>query len=255
MSEASETIEDLRLRSSDALLLDFDGTLADLVVDPGHAAAPASTLADLRALARLLAGAVAVISGRALEDLAGRTPDQVWRIGSHGLELRGPGPASSTTARPELGEGRALISALEARVRERLPGVLIERKPFGFAAHSRAAPHLHEPLVELLSQALAGAGAWRMQHGKLVVDVLPARAEKGHAVRELLEHPTFHGRRPLMLGDDQTDESAMAAVLEREGAAVKVGPGPSVADHRAEDPEQVRWWLARERTALEKGDR
>ena len=49
-----------------------------------------------------------------------------------------------------------------------------------------------------------------------------------------------------MLGDDTTDEDAIAAALALGGTAVKIGPGPSAAPLRAPDPAAVRAWLARE---------
>jgi trehalose 6-phosphate phosphatase len=78
------------------------------------------------------------------------------------------------------------------------------------------------------------------------VEVKPAQAHKGTALRRLFGHPPFAGRRPVMLGDDATDEDAMAAALELGGIAVKVGLGDSVAPLRAPDPAAVRAWIARE---------
>ena len=58
---------------SAALLLDFDGSLAPIVVDPAEAAAPAETLAVLEVLVeRLLV--VGIVSGRPLEFLARAVP-------------------------------------------------------------------------------------------------------------------------------------------------------------------------------------
>jgi len=58
--------------------------------------------------------------------------------------------------------------------------------------------------------------------------------------------PPFAGRRPVMLGDDTTDEDAIAAALALGGIGVKVGPGPSAARLRAPDPAAVRAWIDRE---------
>ena len=80
----------------------------------------------------------------------------------------------------------------------------------------------------------------------MVVEVKPAGAHKGTALRRLMGVPPFAGRRPVMLGDDTTDEDAMHAALELGGTAVKVGLGESVAPRRAQDPEGVRDWVARE---------
>ena len=49
-----------------------------------------------------------------------------------------------------------------------------------------------------------------------------------------------------MLGDDTTDEDAIAAAQALGGLGVKVGPGATAARLRAPDPAAVRAWLARE---------
>src|SRR5580704_17574655 len=73
---------------SAALLLDFDGSLAPIVVDPAMAAAPAETLAVLDVLVeRLLM--VGVVSGRPLDFLIRAVPiDGVELVGQYGLERR-----------------------------------------------------------------------------------------------------------------------------------------------------------------------
>ena len=63
----------------------------------------------------------------------------------------------------------------------------------------------------------------------MVVEVKPAAAHKGAALRALASRPPFAGRRPVMLGDDTTDEDAIAAAQALGGLGVKVGPGDSAA--------------------------
>jgi trehalose 6-phosphate phosphatase len=83
----------------------------------------------------------------------------------------------------------------------------------------------------------------------MVVEVKPAGAHKGTALRRLSALPPFAGRRPVMLGDDTTDEDAIEAALALGGVGVKIGPGASAASLRAPDPAAVRAWLAREAAA------
>src|SRR5438270_10788985 len=73
---------------SAALLLDFDGSLAPIVVHPDTAAAPPETLAVLELLAeRLLL--VGIVSGRPLDFLARAVPlVGVELVGQYGLERR-----------------------------------------------------------------------------------------------------------------------------------------------------------------------
>jgi trehalose 6-phosphate phosphatase len=79
----------------------------------------------------------------------------------------------------------------------------------------------------------------------LVQELRPAAFDKGHAVAELMEQEPFAGRRPVVVGDDRTDEFAFAAANARGGVSILVGPrGDTVATYRIDDPAAVRTWLA-----------
>jgi len=234
-------LDRLRLGPGTALFLDFDGTLAEIGPDPDAIALPEATVADLVRLARRLGGAVAVISGRDLRDLAARTPAGLWRVGTHGLEVLAPGaaPPPPPPAAPE-----ALLAPLRAATA--LPGVRLELKGPVAALHYRAAPRAGPACLAAARAAADALPGHLVQAGKMVVEVKPEAAHKGAALERLCARPPFAGRRPLMLGDDATDEDAMAAALALGGAAVKVGGGDSCAPLRAPDPAAVRAWLARE---------
>ncbi len=82
---------------------DYDGTLSPIVADPEQARPLPESVNALRSLASLSSTTVAVISGRALRDLAtlSRLPSEVHLVGSHGSEVRAPGTVSrSPRARP-----------------------------------------------------------------------------------------------------------------------------------------------------------
>ena len=68
---------------------DFDGVLAPIVEDRDAVQPDAEALSALRELAELPGVAVALVSGRALEDLDGHTrmPSSVVLVGSHGAEV------------------------------------------------------------------------------------------------------------------------------------------------------------------------
>jgi len=234
----------LRLGAADALFLDLDGTLAEIVADPDAVRLPLETAAALATLARRHDGAVAVLSGRDLRDLAGRTPAALWRLGGHGLEVLPPGGIAPPAPPPLPDPVLAPLRALTAR-----PGVRLELKGPVAALHYRAAPDAELACQAAAREAAAAAGNLVWQAGKMVVEVKPAAAHKGASLRALAARPPFAGRRPVMLGDDATDEDAIAAAQALGGIGVKVGPGASAASLRAPDPAAVRAWLAREAAA------
>ena len=65
-------LDAFRLGPGDALFLDFDGTLAEIGPDPEAIWLPEPMHRDLEMLAQRLGGALAILSGRDLRDLARR---------------------------------------------------------------------------------------------------------------------------------------------------------------------------------------
>jgi trehalose 6-phosphate phosphatase len=124
--------------------------------------------------------------------------------------------------------------------------VRLELKGPVAALHFRAAPDAEGACIAAAKAAAAEAPGHVHQAGKMVVEVKPATAHKGSALRRMMERAPFAGRRPVMLGDDTTDEDAIAAAQALGGIGVKVGIGPSVATLRAPEPAAVRAWIARE---------
>lgn len=235
------TLDDLRLRPDDALFLDLDGTLAEIGPDPDAIALPRGTVDAITHLAERLGGAVAILSGRGLADLARRTPAEVWRLGGHGLEVAGP----NSPLPPPLDLLPAATLA-PLRAAEAVPGVRLELKGPVAALHYRVAPEAEALCVAAAAEAAATAPDLVVQTGKMVVEVKPAAAHKGTALLALSARRPFAGRRPVMIGDDTTDEDAIRASQSLGGLGVKVGPGASDACLRAGNPAAVRAWLARE---------
>jgi trehalose 6-phosphate phosphatase len=91
--------------------------------------------------------------------------------------------------------------------------------------------------------AAASNGMLQVQRGKYVAELKPAGFDKGSAIEEYLAESPFHGRRPVFLGDDLTDEQGFAAINRRDGISVKVGKGPSIAHYRLPNVAAVRDWL------------
>ncbi len=229
-----------------ALFLDLDGTLYDLAETPDGVPPDPAVARLLDNLCAHFGGAVAVVSGRGLADI----DRLVWPFRGpaaalHGLVRRGPDHSLV-----ELPVDRAALQAVAGALRrlaEAHPRLLVEDKGRAIALHYRRAPDLEKAVQEAARDAVAPyAGRLVLQPGKMVVEVRPEGADKGVAVAAFLEAPPFSGRRPVMVGDDLTDEHGFAAAKAAGGLAIRVGQDerPSAATHRLPDVAALRRWLA-----------
>ena len=227
-----------------ALLLDIDGTLLDLAPTPSDVYVPATLRQTLARLAQETGGALALVSGRSLEDIDRLfAPLSLPAIGGHGAEFRlhRDGAESTPRAAPL---DRTLRRELESIAQSR-PGVLTEDKGYAFAIHYRLAPE-HEDAVK---KAVAAVQAeWSEQSievlpGKAVLEIKSSGFNKGEAIRTLMQHEPFVGRRPIFIGDDKTDESAFAVLAAFGGAGYSVGREVAGTSYCFAAPTDVRDWL------------
>jgi trehalose 6-phosphate phosphatase len=123
--------------------------------------------------------------------------------------------------------------------------LIVENKGESVALHYRQAPRLAGYAHRLMRKIQAAHGADLMiQKGKRVVELKPAGADKGHAIRALMLEPPFAGRTPVFVGDDVTDEAGFRLVNSMGGHSIKVGPGKSEAKWRLRHVSDVRRWLS-----------
>ncbi|ASY59387.1 trehalose-phosphatase [Sinorhizobium sp. CCBAU 05631] len=203
-----------------ALFLDIDGTLLDLAATPDAVIVPPSLPTNLDALSRKLGGALALVTGRALDYV-----DQLFSLshfpvaGLHGAERRDPdGFVHKAAATAEFERLKADLVAGTAN----WAGVLIEDKGAAVAAHYRLAPARKLEVELLMERALIRAGPnWTIQHGKM--EIRPARADKGRAVAAFLAQRAFAGRRALAIGDDVTDEAMFRTANRLGGYSIRIG--------------------------------
>jgi trehalose 6-phosphate phosphatase len=225
------------------LFLDVDGTLLELAPTPdGVRVEP--TLRDLLSrVNRKLGGAVALISGRTIDDLDRLFEPQRWpAAGVHGLERR------DSTGRRQLAHDvdAAAVARARDRLRDlaaRLPGTFVEDKGLAVALHYGQTPHFeHELRRESRAIARAIGADLRLLEGRMVLELRPAGATKADAIHAFLAEPPFAGRRPIFMGDDITDEEGLAAVERIGGLSVAVGDRVQ-AMSRASGPRDVHVFL------------
>lgn len=220
---------------------DFDGTLAPIAANPSDAIAERATLIALRALSQLPQTHVAVISGRALGDLASRVRDveELHLVGSHGSEFEAgfspPLEASAVDLLRQLKQDVAVVAA-------ECPGCYVEEKPASLAFHYRNADAASSATA--IAAILRGPGRLPgvfLRHAKMAIELSVVETNKGVALQRLRQR--LGASAVLFLGDDTTDEDAIATLCGPD-IGIKVGIGPTRAQFRVYDSGDVGRVLA-----------
>jgi trehalose 6-phosphate phosphatase len=227
-----------------AYFLDVDGTLLEHRSRPQEVRVEPALRSLLDRLLQVTGGAVALISGRSVEDLEQLFAPLLFpAAGLHGNELRLANRELRRHASPNASLER-IARALSAIAR-RHPGLLLEHKGASIALHYRLAPQLRDVAEDAALRAVAALrGDFELQAGKFVFELKPSGKNKGSAIEEFLREPPFAGRLPFFIGDDLTDEYGFALVNRIGGHSVKVGAGETAARWRLPDAHAVKEWLA-----------
>ncbi|MCH8206398.1 MAG: trehalose-phosphatase [Chloroflexi bacterium] len=233
--EHKKQVASLLRRSRLGLVVDFDGTIAEIAPTPDQAVVPADVIDTLERLSEALA-LVAVVSGRAARDLEAKVGlAGVTYVGNHGAEYL-------TRDRLVLAEGADVYADRIGRVLTRLrevadgPGLLWQDKGLSASVHYRLAPD-HERARERLAAALDstdGVSDLEVFWGKLVLELRsPLGLHKGFAVRKLAREHSLDA--VLFLGDDTTDVDGMRAVRQLAGEGGTAGLGVAVLHEDSPD--------------------
>lgn len=223
-----------------ALFLDVDGTLLDIAESPGAVVVPPGLLDALTQLHRRFDGALALISGRPVEELDRLfQPLSLAASGGHGAHWRetGHGPLQRTSK-----DLPACVRVQLNALANRHVGIQAEDKGSSYALHYRSAPSLADELrsgLQALLRAPESAGL-RLLDGKQVYEVVSEGVDKALAIQLLLGTPGFAGRLPLYIGDDVTDEPAIALMSKLGGLGLSVGRALPGASAVFSDAAQVR---------------
>jgi trehalose 6-phosphate phosphatase len=229
-----------------ALFLDVDGTLLDLAERPDEVVMPAGLLATLAEAEHKVEGALALVSGRAIDDLDRLfEPLRLRASGVHGAQMRfDPSePAAQSQGAVEL--PASLWAALTRAVGE-FPGAFAENKRFSFAVHYRLAQGLEKSLRETVMRLIDSQPqtAIEVVNAHYAFELKVPGFDKGKAIATFLSCPRFRGRTPIFVGDDETDEAGFAVVSTRGGFAFSVGRRRPRAFDAFARPSEVRQWLA-----------
>ncbi|WP_114240453.1 trehalose-phosphatase [Dyella sp. C9] len=236
-----------------ALFLDVDGTLLDFADRPEQVCVDGRLRELLDDLYATLDGALALVSGRSLDDLDDLFGHPPWAMaGLHGLELR---CADGRYRGVHIGAARrSLVREIAGEIATGLPGVTLEDKGIAVALHCRTAPQQFEALRASVQALLPHLAGYEMQQGNMVIELKPEGMDKGSAVTSLLARGPFLGRQPVYVGDDLTDEHGFAMANLEHGISIRVGARePSLARFSLPEPAATRAWLFRVLHALKHG--
>ncbi|WP_239002622.1 trehalose-phosphatase [Rhodovastum atsumiense] len=215
----------------------MDGTLLDIAPTPADVVVPVELPLALVRLRARLDDALAVVSGRPVEqvyDLLGDAPYAI--AGEHGAAIRhAPGEALERKSLPAL---PAPWIAQAERVASGYQGVLLERKAHGLVLHFRLEPQAGSALRQALLSIVGDANPdFVVMAAHMAWEVKPRAADKGRAVAALMARAPFAGRVPVYIGDDVTDEDGMRVAREQGGIGLRV-------QEAFGDAADVRAWLA-----------
>ena len=206
------------------ILLDYDGTLRELVGHPDLAVPTPEIRALLEELAALPETSVHVVSGRTRDSLEAWLGDlPVSLCAEHGYLVRPAGGDWRVPFDVDL-SWLARVERLFRREASDVPGTMVERKAASVSWHYRQAEPEYgswraRELLVALENVLAGSAA-EVLPGRRVIEVRSRGVNKGTYVESLLAA----GNEGIYLaaGDDVTDNDLFRA-LPDDAVAIHVG--------------------------------
>lgn len=198
------------------LMLDYDGTLAPLIVERMQAFPYPGVQDRLAEFMKMDKTRTVIVSGRRLSDLEkllGISQGlELW--GSHGLERKLPnGKIVRAQVDPKIHEG---LEKGKNICQEHIPSHFFEIKPYSIALHWRGmnqSDKLHKiDLIEPQWKHIAETHDLEVHPFDQGIELRPKNRHKGEVVNELLKE-RFEAI--AFLGDDITDEDAFAALGEK----------------------------------------
>jgi trehalose 6-phosphate phosphatase len=237
---------DPMLRRSQSMMIacDFDGTLCPIAETPSDVHVAPNMLGVLRLIANSPSMKLAIVSGRAIEDVARRIPVDAVFAGNHGLQIRGGGieyeHEHARQVRPQLERCcRELREILKP-----WSGAWIEDKHLSATVHFRAVdPREHEALRRAVRRSIAGRSrSIGLRAASKALELYPKIGwHKGDAV-SYIKQQCGPFDTCVCLGDDYTDENMFEAAPGN--INIRVGQNrPTKASLYLNDPSDVAIFL------------
>jgi trehalose-phosphatase len=231
------------------LCANYDGTLTRFAASPEGAALSPQMDRVLQSLAGHKGITLAIFSGRDRADLQSRLdlPGVIY-VGNHGLDISGPG---HLFVEPDAAARTEALDALAGKLTNQfktIEGVTVEAKGLTISVHYRHLPAERWDEVRGIVEAALRRASYPfvLTTGEKVFEIHPCVDwNKGAAVRWILDHLSQQGKSdilPIYMGDDPTDESAFAVLMD--GITIKVsGTEETAARYTLEGPAEVRTFL------------
>lgn len=224
---------------------DFDGTLCPIANSPSEVRLAPATLEVLRLIAGSRGFTLAVISGRALEDIRYRLPLDIIFSGNHGLEISGRGLSFQHAGARELRP--VMLAACEAlsNAVHGWHGAWVEDKGLSATLHFRRVDEREHNAVLFAARYTLGrfGSQLALRVGNRALEVRPRVFwDKGSALNYILQHAgPFDAC--ICIGDDRTDETMFRANANE--LNIKVGSvNRTAATHYLADPVEVAIFLS-----------
>ena len=204
-----------------ALFLAVDGTLYEIENSPSLIKPCFKLQKKLQTIRNRLGGALALISGRSLDDL-----DRIFDnnkipvAGNHGAQLR------DALRTKEYRAGGENIKEIAHKIRGLLneeKNIEIENKGSNLTVHFRNSTIDRKEINKIMLEIVKYEPKLILLEGKEVLEVKPLSHNKGTAISYFMKTKPFIKRRPIFIGDDVTDEDGFETVNKKGGWSVRVG--------------------------------
>ncbi|MFH1519398.1 MAG: trehalose-phosphatase [Candidatus Omnitrophota bacterium] len=235
------------------LFLDYDGTLAAIVRDPGKAKLTRYTRRLLRELTRQEKVVLGIISGRSLSDVKKRVGvNNIFYAGNHGLEILFKGK-KILVKEALIKQCRLTLILAKKELRKALKGikgVVFEDKGVIFAVHYRKVTKglaRVKLIFRRVTAAYLGNRKLKLSAGKKVLEIRPNIAiNKFDAVNFLQKRlKKQKDELTIFIGDDLTDEDVFKN-LGCSDFGIRVGRKQgSRARYFLKNPQEVNKLLAK----------